>query len=210
MTYFDVAETPDFMKRLGMSGDKFTVRYGVLSRHFGKDGSHDFTEAEWNNLPEALKNPFAIAKLKDKKNAYRIYTSLKTGKGEYVVVGADVKNAGRNLEVNSIATIFGRRNNATLPANEELLYTSEKIAPEQKSLLSQPNSDQYPSNQELSVANVDNSSESAKNNEEKYSLKDTEYFKVVKDDDMEKEQKMTDDIRIYKNEGSKPYKQSSD
>ena len=55
MTYFDVAETPDFMKRLGMSGDKFTVRYGVLSRHFGKDGSHDFTEAEWNNLPEALK-----------------------------------------------------------------------------------------------------------------------------------------------------------
>ena len=83
MTYFDVAETPDFMKRLGMSGDKFTVRYGVLSRHFGKDGSHDFTEAEWNNLPEALKNPFAIAKLKDKKNAYRIYTSLKTGKGEY-------------------------------------------------------------------------------------------------------------------------------
>lgn len=210
MTYFDVAETHDFMKRLGMSGDKFTVRYGVLSRHFGKDGSHDFTEAEWNNLPEALKNPFAIAKLKDKKNAYRIYTSLKTGKGEYVVVGADVKNAGRNLEVNSIATIFGRRNNATLPANEELLYTSEKIAPEQKSLLSQPNSDQYPSNQELSVANVDNSSESAKNNEEKYSLKDTEYFKVVKDDDMEKEQKMTDDIRIYKNEGSKPYKQSSD
>lgn len=175
MKYFDVAETPDFMKRLGMSGDKFTVRYGVLSRHFGKDGSHDFTEAEWNNLPEALKNPFAIAKLKDKKNAYRIYTSLKTGKGEYVVVGADVKNAGRNLEVNSIATIFGRRNNATLPTNEELLYTSEKITPEQKSLLSQPNSDQYPSNQELSDANVDNSSESAKNNEEKYSLRVDRY-----------------------------------
>ena len=170
MKYFDVAETPDFMKRLGLSGDKFTVRYGVLSRHFGKDGSHDFTESEWNLLPEALKHPFAIAKLSDKKNAYRIYTSLKTEKGEYVVVGADVKNAGRNVEVNSIATIFGRRNNASLPINEELLYTSKEITPEQMSLLSQPNSDQYPSNQELSAANVDNSSESAKNNQEKYSL----------------------------------------
>lgn len=114
MKFFDVAETPDFMKRLGLTGDKFTVRYGVLSRHFGKDGSHDFTEAEWNNLPKALKNPFAIAKVSGKKNAYRIYTSLRTSKGEYVVVGVDVKNAGRNLEVNSIATIFGRRNSANL------------------------------------------------------------------------------------------------
>ena len=180
MKYFDVAETPDFMKRLGLSGDKFTVRYGVLSRHFGKDGSHDFTEAEWNNLPEALKNPFAIAKLSDKKNAYRIYTSLKTSKGEYVVVGADVKNAGRNLEVNSIATIFGRRNNASLPINEELLYTSKEITPEQMSLLSQPNSDQYPSNQELSAANVDNSLESAKNNQEKFSLKDSKADRIQK------------------------------
>ena len=170
MKYFDVVETPGFMKRLGLSGDKFTVRYGVLSRHFGKDGSHDFTESEWNLLPEALKHPFAIAKLSDKKNAYRIYTSLKTEKGEYVVVGADVKNAGRNVEVNSIATIFGRRNNANLPINEELLYTSKEITPEQMALLSQPNSDQYPSNQELSAANVDNSPESTKNNQEKYSL----------------------------------------
>lgn len=167
MKYFDVAETPDFMKRLGLTGDKFTVRYGVLSRHFGKDGSHDFTEAEWNNLPKALKNPFAIAKVSGKKNAYRIYTSLRTSKGEYVVVGVDVKNAGRNLEVNSIATIFGRRNSANLPINEELLYTSKEITPEQMSLLSQPNSDQYPSDQELSDANVDNSSETAKESEGK-------------------------------------------
>ena len=167
MKFFDVAETPDFMKRLGLTGDKFTVRYGVLSRHFGKDGSHDFTEAEWNNLPKALKNPFAIAKVSGKKNAYRIYTSLRTSKGEYVVVGVDVKNAGRNLEVNSIATIFGRRNSANLPINEELLYTSKEITPEQMSLLSQPNSDQYPSDQELSDANVDNSSETAKESEGK-------------------------------------------
>ena len=172
MKYFDVAKTPDFMKEVGLTGDKFTVRYGVMSRHFGKDGSHNFTEEEWQQLPGAIQNPFAISKLSDKKDGYRIYTTLKTEKGEYVVVGADVKNAGRNLEVNSIATIFGRRNDANLPKNENVIYKSKEITPEQMALLSQPNSDQYPSTQELSAAKIDNSSETAKENGEKFSLKD--------------------------------------
>ena len=172
MKYFDVVKTPDFMKKYGLTGDKFTVRYGVMSRHFGKDGSHNFTEEEWRQLPDAIKSPFAISKLTDKKDGYRLYTTLKTEKGEYVVVGADVKNAGRNLEVNSIATIFGRRNDANLPMNEEVIYKSKKITPEQMALLSQPNSDQYPSNQELDAAKIDNSSETAKENGEKFSLKD--------------------------------------
>ena len=178
MKYFDVAKTPDFMKEVGLTGDKFTVRYGVMSRHFGKDGSHNFTEEEWQQLPGAIQNPFAISKLSDKKDGYRIYTTLKTEKGEYVVVGADVKNAGRNLEVNSIATIFGRRNDANLPKNENVIYKSKEITPEQMALLSQPNSDQYPSTQELSAAKIDNSSETAKENGEKFSLKDTKLEKI--------------------------------
>lgn len=200
MKYFDVVKTPDFMKKYGLTGDKFTVRYGVMSRHFGKDGSHNFTEEEWRQLPDAIKSPFAISKLTDKKDGYRLYTTLKTEKGEYVVVGADVKNAGRNLEVNSIATIFGRRNDANLPMNEEVIYKSKKITPEQMALLSQPNSDQYPSNQELSAAKIDNSSETTKKNGEKvdsdgtkFSLKDEEYLKAVEDGNMEKAQKMVNE-----------------
>ena len=193
MKYFDVVKTPDFMKSIGLTGDKFTVRYGVMSRHFGKDGSHNFTEEEWRQLPNAIKNPFAISKLTDKKDGYRLYTTLKTGKGEYVVVGADVKNAGRNLEVNSIVTIFGRRNDANLPMNEEVIYKNPKITPEQMALLSQPNSDQYPSTQELSAAKIDNSSETSKKNGEKFSLKDEEYMKAVEDGDMEKAQKMVNE-----------------
>lgn len=200
MKYFDVVKTPDFMKKYGLTGDKFTVRYGVMSRHFGKDGSHNFTEEEWRQLPDAIKSPFAISKLTDKKDGYRLYTTLKTEKGEYVVVGADVKNAGRNLEVNSIATIFGRRNDANLPMNEEVIYKSKKITPEQMALLSQPNSDQYPSNQELSAAKIDNSSETTKENGEKvdsdgtkFSLKDEEYLKAVEDGNMEKAQKMVNE-----------------
>ena len=194
MKYFDVAKTPDFMKRIGLTGDKFTVRYGVMSRHFGKDGSHNFTEEEWRQLPDAIKSPFAISKLTDKKDGYRLYTTLKTEKGEYVVVGADVKNAGRNLEVNSIATIFGRRNDANLPMNEEVIYKSEKITPEQMALLSQPNSDQYPSNQELSAAKIDNSSETTKENGEKFSLKDEKIKSVA-----EKFGVNEDDVAMYAN-----------
>lgn len=175
MKYFDVVKTPDFMKKYGLTGDKFTVRYGVMSRHFGKDGSHNFTEEEWRQLPDAIKSPFAISKLTDKKDGYRLYTTLKTEKGEYVVVGADVKNAGRNLEVNSIATIFGRRNDANLPMNEEVIYKSKKITPEQMALLSQPNSDQYPSNQGLSAAKIDNSSETSKENGEKVDIEEPKF-----------------------------------
>lgn len=149
-SFMDVAETPDFMKQLGMTGAKFTIRYGVIARHFGKDGSHNLTEAEWMQLPDALQKPFAIARLSGKERAYRLYTLLKTEKGEYVVVGVDVKNAGRDMEVNSIATVFGRRDGAGLPGNESVIYRSDAITPEQEALLGRPNSDQYPTTRELS------------------------------------------------------------
>lgn len=150
MKFFDVAPTPKFMKELGLSGDKFTIKYGVISRHIGKDGSHDLSQEDWDKLPQALQNPFAIARLTDKDNAYRIYTSLQTSNGEYIVVGVDVKNAGREIEVNSISTVFGRRDNANLPKNEEVIYMSKEITPEQSALLKRPNFSQYPTDEELS------------------------------------------------------------
>ncbi len=151
MKFFDVAKTPGFMQELGLRGDKFTIKYGVIARHLGKDGSHDLSEKDWEQLPQALQNPFAISKLTDKKDSYRIYTTLQTESGEFVVVGADVKNAGREIEVNAVSTVFGRRNNANLPKNEEVIYRSKEITPEQSSLLKRPNFAQYPTEQELST-----------------------------------------------------------
>ena len=149
-SFFDVAQTPKFMQELGLRGDKFTIKYGVIARHLGKDSSHTLTERDWEQLPQALQNPFAISKLTDKNDSYRIYTILQTESGEFVVVGADVKNAGREIEVNAISTVFGRRNNANLPKNEEVIYWSKEITPEQSSLLERPNFAQYPTEQELS------------------------------------------------------------
>ena len=153
-SFFDVAQTPKFMHELGLRGDKFTIKYGVIARHLGKDSSHTLTVRDWEQLPQSLQNPFAISKLTDKEDSYRIYTTLLTESGEFVVVGADVKNAGREIEVNAVSTVFGRRNNANLPKNEEVIYKSNEITPEQLSLLERPNFAQYPTEQELSSKDV--------------------------------------------------------
>ena len=165
-SFFDVGKTPEFMKKIGLTGNRFTIKYGVLSRHAGKDSSHSLTEKEWKELPNALQKPFAITRFGEKENGYRLYTTMKNDKGETIVVGVDVKNTGRNLEVNSISTIFGRRGDAKITQKEEVLYTDEKIAPEQRSLLGQPNSDQYTDTRERNVS-ADKGSEKPEKKQEK-------------------------------------------
>ena len=170
-SFFDVGKTPEFMKKIGLTGNRFTIKYGVLSRHAGKDSSHSLTEKEWKELPNALQKPFAITRFGEKENGYRLYTTMKNDKGETIVVGVDVKNTGRNLEVNSISTIFGRRGDAKITQKEEVLYTDEKIAPEQRSLLGQPNSDQHTDTRERNVS-ADKGSEKPEKKQEKQSVFD--------------------------------------
>jgi len=118
--FFDVAKTPDFMKQYGLTGDRFTIKYGVISAHIGKDGAHSLPIDVWEQLPVAIERPFAITKYSNpsrqnkKQNSYRLYTTIKLKDGSFVVVGVDVKNAGRDLEINSISTVFGRRGDAGL------------------------------------------------------------------------------------------------
>ena len=154
MKFFDVIPTPSFMKDLGLIGEKFTIRYGVISRHFGKDADHTFPVEIWEQLPHALSNPLAITKYyvdKDRKKqkGYRLYTSLRLANGSYVIVSAEVKNAGRNKEVNAINTLFGR--NTLSEEQDEVIYTSDKITPEQKSLLNGNNPHQYPTARESNI-----------------------------------------------------------
>ena len=153
MSFFDVTKTPEFMKVLGLKGEKFTIRFGVISRHFGKDSDHKLPEDIWEQLPEALQRPFAISKHFEEKNGekkqkgYRIYTTLKHN-DRYVIVGAEVKNIGRNLEINAIETAFAIKKPSE---SEDFIYTSETITPEQQSLLNGRNSRQYPVAQGLSA-----------------------------------------------------------
>ena len=171
MAFFDVAKTPDFMKNLGLTGDRFTIKYGVLSRHAGKDDSHSLTEKQWEELPDALQKPFAITRFGGKDKGYRLYTTMKNENGETIVVGVDVKNVGRDMEVNAISTIFGRRGDAKKTQKEDVLYTAENITPEQRSLLGQPNSDQYTGVRERNVS-ADKGSEKPEKKQEKQSVFD--------------------------------------
>ena len=171
MAFFDVAKTPDFMKKLGLTGDRFTIKYGVLSRHAGKDDSHSLTEKQWEELPDALQKPFAITRFGGKDKGYRLYTTMKNENGETIVVGVDVKNVGRDMEVNAISTIFGRRGDAKKTQKEDVLYTAENITPEQRSLLGQPNSDQYTGVRERNVS-TDKGSEKPEKEQEKQSVFD--------------------------------------
>ena len=150
-SFFDVSETPFFMRELGLVGEKFTIPYGAISRHFGKDENHELTEAEWYRIADAVQDPFAISKYYKDKNhqyprGYRIYTNLSKGNG-YIVIGVDIKrvNQGKGkpaLLINSITTIFGK--DGMITELEEEIYRSEKINPRQASLLERPNSSQYP------------------------------------------------------------------
>ena len=151
-TFFDVAKTPDFMKKLGLRGERFTIRFGVISRHFGKDSDHNLPVGVWEKLPKALQTPFAITKHFERKGdtiiqkGYRIYTTLKHN-DKYVIVGATVKSVDRNLEINAIETAFAINHRAE---HQEVIYQSKEITPDQQSLLDGPNSHQYPADRELS------------------------------------------------------------
>ena len=117
--HFFLADTPQFMKDLGLRGEFFSVRYGVISRHNNKDADHDLLEQNWVDLCESIKEPFTITKY---GNGFRLFTRVKV-KGQSVVVGVGVKNAGKNFEINAITTAFDYRDR---PMTGEILYTATK------------------------------------------------------------------------------------
>lgn len=160
-SFFTVVETPQFMKDYGLSGERFTIPYGVISRHFDKDACHELSLTEWLILPEAIKHPFAVTKYYNDvhhKNlkGFRIYTIIPKGVG-YIVVGVDVKrvNQGKNkpmLVINAITTVFGKEGKIT--ECEVEIYRDEKTNPRQASLLERPNSSQYPFTEDSNCKNT--------------------------------------------------------
>jgi len=136
---FYLAETPEYMKEKGLKGDFFSIKYGVISRHLGKDSDHNLSEKNWKELCKVIIKPFAISKYgKD----FRLFTTVKLN-NNYIVVGVNVKSIGKWIEVNSICTVFGyfQKNKGV----EEIVYRDKKITPEQTALLDGLNSLSLPS-----------------------------------------------------------------
>jgi hypothetical protein len=134
---FFVADTPELLKRHDIIGDFFAVRYGVISRHFGKDSDHNLTAEHWKALTVEITRPFAISEYGD---GFRLFTNVKMGE-KWIIAGVDVKNLARNIEINNIATAFGYNFNEG--RKEKIAYVSEKATPEQVAILGRLNSGQY-------------------------------------------------------------------
>jgi hypothetical protein len=138
-SFFHIADTPQFMKDIGLKGQYFSIRYGVISRHMKKDEDHQLNEKNWLDMIDEIVQPFAIARYGD---GYRLFTGVKVN-DKYTVVGVDVKIIGRGIEVNSVTTAFGYNTGK----NEEVIYRSKKTTLDQAALLKRLNSPSYPPDQ---------------------------------------------------------------
>lgn len=179
-TYFHVAETPDFMASIGLSGAEFTIPFKAISTHIGKDSDHYLDANIWHNLPEALQHPFLVTKY-GKDDRFRIYTTLMHD-GKYVAVGVDVKriNQGRNkpiIEINSIKTVFAKT--GKIGENETVVCYDERITPEQEALLDGRNFRQYPTIQELSASKDNISSADLQGESENFSQEGEARFRTI-------------------------------
>ena len=148
---YDIGKTPEWMKKIGILGDNFSLSFKNIKTHQGKDADHDLTREEWHELPNAIQHPFLVTQYKGKNDRFRLYVNM-VHNGHYVAVGVDVKrvNQGKNqpiLEVNSIKTVFGHHGGIT--GDEKIIAYDEKITPEQQALLRGLNSHEYPTIQEL-------------------------------------------------------------
>jgi hypothetical protein len=183
MRYFDIATTASFYKKIGIQGERFTIKYGTISAHFKKDKDHTMTKDAWYAIPKALNEPIFVTKYGDKANKYRIYTSIQIGE-RYVIVGVDVikSNQGKDkpmIEINSIKTIFAAKR---VSDQETVVCYNEKITPEQEALLDGRNFRQYPSIQELSDNKGSDKTETVNTNKKNIVEKnDDTAFRVVTD-----------------------------
>jgi hypothetical protein len=128
--FFHIADTPQFMKELGLSGDYFEIKYGVIVRHYNKDADHALTEQTWKDLSTSITRPFAIS---ESETGFKLFTNVKEN-GKDVVVGVEVKKTSQDLEVNAVTTAFGYRPRPI----KNVIYVSKEITPEQAALLDKP------------------------------------------------------------------------
>ena len=166
---YDLGVTPDWMKGVGISGERFTLSFKNIKTHLGKDPDHNLTAQEWHELPSALKHPFLVTSYGKEKGKFRLYTTIKVG-NKFAVVGVDVVrvNQGKGvpmLELNRIKTVFGR-DRYVVENGERILAWDKNITPEQEALLRGHNYREYPTIQELSSAKVMENFDVAKENGE--------------------------------------------
>lgn len=112
-TFFKIADTSEELQAVGLKGERFVVRYGVISRHKNKDKDHDFTAEEWKDICKKINKPVLVTKY---KNGYNLYLDV-IKNGKHTLIGVDVKSVNRNLIINNVKTAFA----SDIDATEEIV-----------------------------------------------------------------------------------------
>ena len=195
---FHVGNSGEILQQCGIKGDVYVSARAVNPHHHSRDIDHGLTSEEWMDALESMNEPLAITKYGNGGNGFRIYTyAIKNGKS--VCLGVDVRTLDNGVEitdVTDIKTAFGRDIEKAI-RNEKILYPEgkdriEKIRRNLAQSSPAPNSQVYEQSS-VSGANIGNSSETSKENEEKFSLRDEEYLDAVKNGDMDKAQQMVNE-----------------
>lgn len=135
-SYFELADTPESLRNLGLTGQKFTIRYGVITHHKNKDADHDFAAEEWRQICAKIAEPFAVTRY---VGGFNLFLNIRHN-GKFVLAGVEVKNTGKDIFVNAVKTVFAKN----LSGSADIIYISKKITPEQQALLDGTNPRQYP------------------------------------------------------------------
>jgi predicted transcriptional regulator len=109
-------------------------------------------------LCDKISNPFAIATYK--KGGYRLFLDLKIN-DNWTVAGVDVRHIGKDIAVNAVTTVFGRKN----AKNDTVFWKSPEITSEQEAFLNGHDFHQYPPVQEANTSLSDTSAEMSSGNE---------------------------------------------
>lgn len=112
-SFFKIADTSEELQAVGLKGERFVVRYGVISRHKNKDKDHDFTAEEWKDICKKINKPVLVTKY---KNGYNLYLDV-IKNGKHTLIGVDVKSVSRNLIINNVKTAFA----SDIDATEEIV-----------------------------------------------------------------------------------------
>ncbi len=142
--FFRIARNTDELKAVGISGDYFTIRIGVLTKHDGKDIDHTISPEQLATIASQITQPIAVMKLDGSGNerSYRVWLGAILN-GKFTAVGVDVKNAGRDIDVNEIRTVFGDTN--VNVDSSKIVYPTDDNEKNQavRTLLDGPNPRQY-------------------------------------------------------------------
>ena len=146
--HYRLAKTSDALKAAGLTGDYFTIKSGVIFKHYGKDADHVLTPEDWASISASLADPLVVSRYSRKgkdgkilypENSYRVWTEAVIN-GKYAMVGVEVKSPGKEITVNAITTVYGDEH---VSLRESDVVYSRGNGEGIRTLLNGPNSRQY-------------------------------------------------------------------